>query len=89
MIKKGTEVQFEQTLTQPGFRFSADNLKCKWTISPDRLIVETDNADDGCGDQVSMVLSALRWTPITAVGINVEFESSTDSLDSLNPNTYW
>lgn len=85
MLKKGIEVKFEQILTQPGFRFSADGLKGKWTVRPDRLIVETDSPDEDCGQQLSTVLKALRWTPVVAIGVNVEFESATDSIESLFP----
>lgn len=88
LLKKGNEVKFGQTLTQPGFRFSADVLKSQWTIRPDRLIVATDDFDHDCGKQLATILDKLRWTPVTAVGFNLEFESEHDNLESLYPKTH-
>lgn len=76
LLPDGELVKFETNLTQPGFRFSSVGLNATWTVRPDRLTVETTDPRKDCGADLACVLEALKWTPITAVGINVEYESA-------------
>ena len=68
-------------LTQPGLRF--DVQKSKWTVRPDRLSVETEDAEVDCGKFLQKTLEALCWTPIMAVGINCVFEAPPGSEEKL------
>ncbi len=70
-------VKLETNLTQPGFRFSSQQLRATWTVRPDKVIVETTDPEKDCGSDLAVVLEALRWTPITALGSNFEFVSKT------------
>lgn len=71
-------------LTQPGIRFDVN--AAKWVVRPDRLSVESERADVDCGELVKKTLTALCWTPIMAVGVNLAFTSSGDSETELPAN---
>lgn len=68
--------------TKPGMRFEVGNAV--WTVRPDRLAVESTNPSENCGHFVERTLEALRWTPVFAVGVNLDYEAveefPTDSL---------
>lgn len=70
-----SHVKLEANLTQPGFRFSSEELNATWTVKPDKVVVQTVDPQKDCGADMATVLEALKWTPITAIGTNVEFLS--------------
>lgn len=74
LIPFGEPALVEQNLTQAGFRFVIESLQSQWTVRPDKLIVETSEPLKDCGGDLSKVISALQFTPVTGVGLNVEFE---------------
>jgi len=74
--EKGDKIHFLTNLTQPGFRFSSPELNAEWTVRPDRIIVETTDPAKDCGADIARVLAALKWTPVTAIGINAEYHSN-------------
>jgi hypothetical protein len=83
IIPKATPIAMEAKLDEPGFRFSSTKMRSKWTVTPTRIDVSSDNPDEDCGAPVSKVLHFLQWTPIKAVGNNATYEAPLSELESL------
>lgn len=71
IIEQGLEVGIETNLTRPGLRLRFLQQNALWSISPDRLVIETHDAVFDCGQMVARVLRILRETPVFAVGNNL------------------
>lgn len=73
---EGAPVWMEANFTQPGFRYTSDDLNANWIVRPDRVIVEAVDPRKDCGADVANFLGALPWTRVTAVGSNAEYTSA-------------
>jgi hypothetical protein len=82
-----SEVKIEAKFTQPGLRLSSPNLGSKWTVLPDRLILETTSARENCGETIDKVLESLPWTPVTAMGCNFSYRGDHTSVDHWHEKT--
>lgn len=76
-------VQIYSKLDEPGFRFTSPKLPTRWVVTPTRVQVETDDADQDCGEAVAKVLERLPWTPLVALGCNTLYQASLDELGQI------
>src|SRR5437667_1502871 len=83
LFKEGVRVQMQADFTRPGFRFSAEETSYWWNVRPDRLILETESPEIDCGEPLRIVLDTLRWTPLTGIGTNLEFEADIGIVETL------
>lgn len=83
VIERGMEVGVETNLTRPGLRLRFPQQKALWSISPDRLSIETDDSTFDCGQMIAKVLRILRETPVFAVGNNVHFRADLADVEHL------
>ena len=75
IIEKGTEVQIQMNFEEPGLRFVIGEEEIVWVVAPNRLIVESKSPDVHCGESIANVLQTLKFTPVYAVGNNVEYKA--------------
>jgi hypothetical protein len=83
LMKKGVKVKLATDFNRPGFRYVADELPIHWQIFPDRIMLESDDAAIDCGTMMAEILDKLPWTPLIAIGANVEFSGKTAELHRL------
>jgi len=72
VIDSVTPVKVQSDFAQPGTRLESAGVR--WTIRPERLSIETSSPEQDCGQLMSSVLEHLKWTPVWAIGCNVEFQ---------------
>ena len=84
IIEKDLEVGIESNLTRPGLRLRFPKLGALWSISPDRLVIETQDAALDCGGTIARVLGILRETPLFAVGNNLHCTAEFPGADGLS-----
>jgi hypothetical protein len=87
IIEKGLEVGIETNLTRPGLRLRFPQQEALWSISPDRLVIETQDPAFDCGRTVAKVLAILRETPVFAIGNNVNYTAELAEAEQL-PGTF-
>lgn len=87
VLPEGSQVKIESQLDQPGFRFSSPNLGARWTVLPNRLILETDNPDEDCGETADRILECLPWTPLMGLGCNVAYRGDASAVDAWEEKT--
>jgi hypothetical protein len=63
--------EMESDFSKPGFLLSLGTSK--WTVRPDRVIIESDSPNENCGLVLSKVLDWLPVTPIAAIGHNFKY----------------
>lgn len=83
LVPDGTKLKMASDLIRPGFRYSSPELSADWDVRPDRVSVVTKQPDVDCGKLLAEVLDKLMWTPLTGIGVNVEFEGATSDLEQL------
>ena len=83
IVEVGTKTTILGDFSQPGFRVSFDNYPLVWVIRPDRILVETTDLAADCGKVVATVLKTLPWTPVSAVGVNFEFQATEDEFQTM------
>ncbi len=83
LIESGTEVGFESDLTQPGFRYRFPKNKAIWSVSPNRLAIESQAPEIDCGQVAAKILQALPETPLFALGNNTHYEAERSERESL------
>lgn len=66
-----TKFEMESDFSKPGFLLSLGTSK--WTVRPDRVIIESDSQNEHCGLVLSKVLDWLPVTPIAALGHNFKY----------------
>jgi hypothetical protein len=71
IIQQGLEIGVETNLTRPGIRLRFPEHGALWSISPDRLVIETDDAVFDCGQLAAHVLRILPETPVFGLGNNL------------------
>lgn len=87
LLPEGSEVKIEGQLDQPGFRLSSPKLGAQWTVLPNRLILETDNPNENCGETIERILEALPWTPLMALGCNVAYRGDASAIEGWQEKT--
>jgi hypothetical protein len=85
IIERGMEVGIETNLAQPGFRFQFSKLKAVWSVAPNRVVIETRDAQMDCGALVGKVLDALPHTPLFGLGNNAVYEADLSEMQALAP----
>ena len=81
--------EVETDLSQPGFRYEFPQLHLKCAVRPDRFFVESENITVDCGSVVHNVIKALKWTPLTAIGINASFTlKNKDEIREIERNHF-
>ena len=85
IIERGMEVGIETNLAQPGFRFQFPKFKAVWSVAPNRVVIETRDAQMDCGTVVGKVLDALPHTPLFGLGNNAVYEADLSEVDALAP----
>jgi len=83
LINKEFRVRIESDFTRPGFRFDDPGSPIRWNVRPDRLVLEGSAFGTDCGAPLVKVLRTLKWTPLTGIGTNLEFEADWSILESL------
>lgn len=84
LVDEGVLVKFEQDLSQPGFRITFPNpYQINWVVRPDRIVATTNDPDADCGVALSTILHTLPGTPIRAIGINFEFQTSHEEFGQM------
>jgi len=84
LLKEHSQLRMEADFNRPGFRFRVDGAQIRWNVRPDRLMLETQSADEDCGEPLATVLKVLEWTPLLGVGTNLEFEAEPAILSRLS-----
>jgi len=84
IIEPGTEVGIETNLTQPGFRFRFPDRKATWNVTPNRLVIESQDPGLDCGAAIARVLRILPETPLFALGNNVHYRADLSELEHLS-----
>ena len=82
MIPEGIELVMESKLDEPGFRFSSESLNMKWTVTPTRIVIESDDATQDCGKVMAKLLEWLPETPVSGVGNNTHYALSLPEANS-------
>lgn len=91
LFAKNTKVAMWTKFDEPGSRFESPQQNSRWTVTPNRISVETEKPDEDCGAMVAEVLAKLPWTPVMALGNNSIYEAPLEELhqlqylSSLNP----
>ena len=75
IIPKSREIAVQANLDEPGIRFTAPGASQTWLVTPTKLTVLTDDPKYDCGEPVAKVVQHLQWTPLTAIGNNVEYQA--------------
>ena len=70
------ELFIETKMDEPGFRFFSNSLPVRWLVTPTRIVIETEDANENCGEIMAQLLGFLPETPIVAVGINTSYSAS-------------
>lgn len=83
IVETGTKTTILGDFSQPGFRVSFENYPLVWVIRPDRILIETTDQSADCGKIVGTVLKTLPWTPVSAVGVNFEFQTTEDEFQTM------
>jgi hypothetical protein len=83
IIPQGIEVAIGSKLDEPGFRFLSPKLSSRWFVTPGRIEVETQSPEEDCGAKVADVLQVLPWTPLVALGNNVQYTAPLSEIDAL------
>lgn len=83
IIPQGIQVGIASRVDQPGFRYISPKLHSRWFVSPSKIEVEAEDPDEDCGGTAAKVLTALPWTPLTAIGNNTVYVASLEELKSL------
>ena len=73
IIRKSSQIAVQANLDEPGIRFTAPGGSQQWLVTPAKLTVLTRDPKGDCGEPVAKVLAKLSWTPLTAIGHNVEY----------------
>lgn len=73
IIPKSTQFHVEANLDEPGIKFTPPGDRRTWLVTPTKLTVLTSDPKSDCGPPVAKVLQKLPWTPLAAIGNNVEF----------------
>lgn len=87
LLPDASAVQYETQLTQPGFRLSSDQLGSRWTVLPNRLVLDTKNPTEDCGATADLILDRLPETPLTAIGFNVVLRGDPASIGGWDDKT--
>lgn len=82
LLPEGSEIRLESQLDQPGFRLSSPKLGARWVVSPNRLVLETKNPIEDCGQTADRILEYLPWTPLTALGANVVWRGDAANIET-------
>ncbi|HEX6983960.1 MAG TPA: hypothetical protein VF170_01225 [Planctomycetaceae bacterium] len=88
-VDVGAEGDLQVDFAQPGLRVSFAGRPMKWTIRPDRLLLQSEAPATDCGSIVARVLRLLPLTPVRAAGNNLTVTASPDdpelgpAVDSL------
>lgn len=80
-LPKGEVIKLESQLTQPGFRLQSESLQSRWIVSPNRIILETDDPKVNCGETVDRILETLPWTPLMALGCNAVYRGTASDVE--------
>lgn len=83
LIGEGAQIEMEADFSRPGFRFKPTGASIRWSIHPDRIILDTEQADADCGAPLAVVLEHLRWTPLFGIGTNLVFEAPLSDIDRV------
>jgi hypothetical protein len=86
IIPKEIVVTIGSKFDEPGFRFSSPKLASRWFVSPNRVVVETENPNEDCGKHLAKVLKRLPWTPLAAIGNNASYKAPLSDLPLLTKN---
>src|SRR5262245_19180087 len=78
-MRKGVKVKMATDFNRPGFRYIADDL-IQWHVFPDRIIIESEDQSADCGVMLGQILEKLPWTPLIAIGANIEFSGDLAEL---------
>lgn len=75
IIPKSREIKVQANLDEPGIQFTAPGGSQHWLVTPTKLTVLTPDPEVDCGLEVAKVLQKLPWTPLIAIGNNVEYQA--------------
>src|SRR5262245_44993370 len=70
LLPRELEVVIESKMDEPGFRFYSNQLKVRWMVTPTRIVIETEDHTEDCGQVMAELLRCLPETPLVAVGNN-------------------
>jgi len=87
VLPEGSDVKIETQMNQPGIRITSARLGARWTVSPTRLVLETSDANENCGQTLDRILESLPHTPLMALGLNVAYRGDASSIDHWQEKT--
>jgi hypothetical protein len=80
-------VKVELQLNQPGIRLRSPQLGATWTVTPEKLVLETNDPSIDCGQTADRILERLPWTPLKALGCNYAFYGQPDDIRGWSEKT--
>lgn len=83
VIASDQELDIEFNLAQPGIRYRARGDGTVWTVSPQRVAVESTQPDVDCGAKIARILEALPETPLIAIGNNASYMADAGEVAQL------
>ena len=86
IIETGSEVGIEADLTQPGFRYQFPKDKATWSVTPHRIVIESQNPETDCGVIIAKILQVLPETPLLVLGSNTHYHSDLSERENLSPS---
>lgn len=85
IISSDSNFHLQFDVQSPGIRFKLPDLNDQaWNVRPDRLSVSSTEPGTDCGKPISEVLERLPWTPILAVGCNVNLACPIKEFPNLD-----
>ncbi len=84
LYPKATTFAIYAKFDEPGSRFAPQEAPThKWTVSPNRIDIETEAEHEDCGEKIATVLAKLPETPLKAIGNNYIYEAPLSELGNL------
>lgn len=83
LLPSDLEVVIESKLDEPGFRFTSETLRVRWLVTPTRIIIETEEPTEDCGQIMAQLLHWLPETPLVAVGNNAYYFATCEETDGM------
>ena len=83
LFREGVKMKVASDFRRPGFLYTSDESPVNWDVRPDRVMLTGKNPAADCGGVLADVIHKLPWTPLTGVGVNVEFIGEPEDLERL------
>jgi hypothetical protein len=84
IIDRDTEVELQANFTQPGMRIVFPGHRVVWNVTPNRLVVDSQDREFNCGSRIANTLAVLPETPLFAIGNNFRYQADLSEMTHLS-----